>query len=363
MKLLRAYVLKEHVSPFLVTISGLTAAMLIGHVIKFAELVIAKGVSLLDILRLLLDLIPFLLSFTIPMACLIAMILAFGRLNADYELIAMRASGIAPARLILPFAVTALVLSGSLLILNDYVVPSAHLAFRRQLKAIGVKRPTAYIEPGMFIKEFSPYVIFVYQIEGKTMLHVRIYEPKPDGATRTIMASRGEFEPVSDGNSVQLKLFRGTVDEWDPEHPGSLYKVSFGTYSMQLTASDESESRINKKLKEMTFRELLQQRDQLLTQHIRTLPIDLEIHRRIAASFAPVVFMLFGLMLGLGPQHHERLLTFVWVLLMFLAYYLSSLAMSALALKEILPPWLAMWIPNAVGGTLSLLGVARAARR
>ena len=48
------------------------------------------------VLRLLLDLIPSLLSFTVPIATLIAMVMAFGRLSSDYELIAMRASGVAP---------------------------------------------------------------------------------------------------------------------------------------------------------------------------------------------------------------------------------------------------------------------------
>ncbi|MBI3323628.1 MAG: LptF/LptG family permease, partial [Candidatus Omnitrophica bacterium] len=61
MKLLRTYVLKEHIGPFLVTLGGLTAALLVGNILKFAELVIAKGVSVFDILRLLIYLIPSLL--------------------------------------------------------------------------------------------------------------------------------------------------------------------------------------------------------------------------------------------------------------------------------------------------------------
>jgi len=96
MKILRTYILREHVGPFVVTLSGLTVVLLIGNIIKLAELVIAKGVSIWDILRLLIYLIPYMLTFTVPLACLIAMVMAFGRLSADYEVIAIRASGIAP---------------------------------------------------------------------------------------------------------------------------------------------------------------------------------------------------------------------------------------------------------------------------
>ena len=363
MKLLRTYVLKEHLGPFLVTLGGLTAALLVGNILKFAELVIAKGVSIFDILRLLLYLIPSLLSFTIPMACLVSMVLAFGRLSSDYELIAMRASGVAPIRLVTPMLTVALLLSGAVLVLNDRVVPAAHLAFRKQLKTIGVKRPTAYLEAGTFIKEFAPYILFVYQVEGRLLSDVRIYEPKTHGPTRTIIASRGEFEPTTDGRGLRLKLSDGTIDEWDPQRPGSLYKVSFGTYTMTLSADADARRQLGKKLKEMTLWELDGERQAMTAQGVDPLPIDLEIHRTIASAFAAVVFVLFGLALGLGSHHHERLAIFVWVLGLFIAYHLLTVGMDAVALKRWLPPWLAMWVPNIVGAGAGGLSVWRVTRR
>ena len=155
----------------------------------------------------------------------------------------------------------------------------------------------------------------------------------------------------------------GTIDEWDPDHPGSLYKVSFGTYTMNLTMDPESRGRLAKKLKEMTFREL-QAEERLLQRHtIKALPVRLEFHRRIASSFAALVFILFGLAIGLGHHHHERLVTFVWVLGLFIAYYLTAIGMNALALSDWLPAWLTMWMPNLMGLGLGAASVAKAARR
>ena len=359
MKILRTYVLKEHVGPFLVILSGLTAVVLIGHIIKLAELVIAKGVSLFDVLRLLIYLIPYMLSFTIPIACLIAMIMTFSRLSSDYELIAMRASGVSPARLILPLLTVALVISGGMVILHDRVIPASHLAFRRQLKAIGVKHPTAYIEAGTFIKDFEPYILFVYQVDGAVLLNVRIYEPQPNGPTRTILAHRGQFEPLPGGNGVRLKLFDGTMDEWDAQRPGGLYKTSFVTYTLNLVSDAAQESRVGKKIKEMTFQELVKERRYLNAQGIDPLPITIEFHQKIASAFATFVFVLFGLALGLGLHHHERLIMFVWVLGVCMAYYLGALGANALALNNWLPPWLAAWVPNFIG---ILIGAARLAQ-
>lgn len=362
MKILRTYILKEHVGPFLVTLSGLTMVMLVGNIVKLADLVITKGVSVFDILRLLLYLIPYLLSFTIPIAALIAMVMAFGRLSGDYELIAMRASGVAPARLILPLLTAALLISGGVLLLNDRVVPSSHLAFRQQLKTIGLKRPTAYLEAGTFIREFAPYIIFVYHIEGKMLYHVRIYEPQPNGPTRTILAARGEFESLPNERGVQMKLYEGTADEWDLKNPGSFYKVAFGSYAMMLSTYDKATSKLEKKLKEMTFGELVKERRRLRADQIDPLPISLELHRKIAVSFATVVFVLFGLAMGLGLHHQERLVIFVWVLGVTMAYYLAAIGMNAIVLKGWLPAWLAMWLPNLVGGAMGSLKLAQAVR-
>ena len=362
MRILRTYILREHAAPFFVTMGGLTAVLLVGNIIRFTELVIAKGVSLFDILRLIIYLIPYMLSFTIPMACLIAMILAFGRLSSDYELIAMRAAGVAPFRLVFPMLIVGLVISGILFVVNDRLVPASHLAFRRQLKAIGIKQPTAYLEAGTFIKAFPPYTIFVYQVEGQKLSYVRIYEPQPEGPTRTIIADRGEFERLSDKRGVQLNLYDGTVDEWDPLRPGSFYKVTFTTYAMTLRSGQEDAERVSKKLKELTFKELIAERVRLSEQGIETLPVGLELHRRIASSFAALVFVAFGLAFGLRLHHHERLITYVWVLGVFMCYYLGTIGMNAIALKGWLTPIQAMWLPNLVGTAISSTMVARAVR-
>ena len=363
MRILRAYILKEHASPFFVTMGGLTAVLLVGNIIKFAELVVAKGVSLFDILRLMIYLIPYMLSFTVPMACLISMILAFGRLSADYELIAMRASGVAPIRLVFPMVLVGLVISTLLLIVNDRIVPASHLAFRRQLKAIGVKQPTAYLESGTFIKDFPPYTIFIYHVNGPMLESVRIYEPQPNGPTRTIIADRGEFERLPTKRGVQLRLYDGTVDERDPLHPGTFYKVTFTTYAMTLRSDQDDPERIGKKLRELTFKELLAERQRLSAEGIETLPISLELHRKIASSYAVLVFVLFGLAFGLRLHHHERLTSFLWVLMVFVTYYLAMIGTNALALKNWLTPAMAMWLPNLVGGAISSVMVLRAVRR
>ena len=133
---------------------------------------------------------------------------------------------------------------------------------------------------------------------------------------------------------------------------------------MTMTTDEDGGKRIAKKLKEMTFRELAWEERALAQQKItKVIPIKLERHRRIGSSFAALIFILFGLSIGLAPQHHERLVTFVWILVLFMSYYLMSIGTTALTIKGWVSPWLAMWIPNFIAGGFAAIRAWRAVRR
>ena len=95
MKILRSYLLKEFTTPLIMTICVLTFIMiLVGNLQKIADLVINKGVDIFSVLKLLLFMAPYIITYALPISVLIAVLLAFGRLSSDNEIIAIRSSGI-----------------------------------------------------------------------------------------------------------------------------------------------------------------------------------------------------------------------------------------------------------------------------
>ena len=102
MRILRNYILKEFFHSFLLSIIVFTFVLLVGNVIRLADLIINKGVGAFSVLKLFLYLVPWLLSFTLPIAALTAVILTFGRFSGDGELTAMKASGVSLYKIALP---------------------------------------------------------------------------------------------------------------------------------------------------------------------------------------------------------------------------------------------------------------------
>src|SRR3989338_3136707 len=238
MKILRNYFLKEFIGPLFLALGVLTFVMILGNLIKIADLVVNKGVDIFNVSKLLLLMIPYLLTYTLPIASLTAVLLSLGRLSGDNEIVAIRASGIHMFSLILPLLVVGLILSLVLVIFNDRVIPYAHFATRKTVMDIGVKNPTAALEPGIFINSFEKYILFIYRIDQNKLTNVRIYEPQgPDKPARTIVAKKVEFIAIPEKNMIKLKLIDGTSDEPNPENPSNYYKLNFKTYFMTLNMS------------------------------------------------------------------------------------------------------------------------------
>ena len=348
MKILRTYLLKELFWPFILSLSILIFIMLMGNLIKLFNLVINKGVSLTLVIKLILLLIPNILSYALPLAILSATLLTIGRLSADNEIIAIRASGINLYKLCFPIIVVGLVASLGSIPLNDRIRPNSLYASRKIVKQIGTKSPTAFIEAGTFIRTFQNYIIFIYGIHQNKLTNIRIYQPQEKGPTRTIIADRGEFRPVPEKDIVKLTLFDGSSDEPNPRDPSTFYKLNFKTYHLTLDIASGTEH-LQKKLKDMSIRELRLQMQELSKDNIEDItPIITEINKKLSFSFASLAFVLVGLPLAIWTRRREKFVGIGLSIALFVAYYILFLVGEVLSIRGFVYPGFGMWLADIV---------------
>lgn len=360
MKILRGYILKELAGPFFYSFVVFTFVMLIGNIIKLADLVINKGVDFLSVCKLFFYMLPWLFTFTIPMAVLTGTLLSFGRLAADNEITAMRASGISLYRLAIPLVTVGLIISLISVELNDWILPRLRFASRKLIAQIGIKNPTAYLEAGTFIKAFKNYIIFVYGIDKNKLSNIRIYQPQEGRPTRTIIAARGEFTSVPEKDIIRLKLVNGTSDEPNPKDPNNFYKLIFKTYYMTLDLREGRDINIQKKKSDMSFVELKEEVRKLSAEGINPAPLIIEINKKMSYSFASLVFILIGIPLALMARRGEKAIGFGLSLCVIVLYYILLLGGEALSIKGVINPALGVWLPNIILGTIGLILIFRA---
>ena len=357
MRILRNYILKEIAGPLIGSLAVFTFVLLVGNIFKLADLMINKGVDIIDVIRLFLYLIPYILSYTIPMAILTATMVCFGRLASDNEVTAMKASGISLYKIGLPVVVLAFLISLASVYLNDRILPASHFASYRLVKGVALKNPSAYLEPGIFIKTFKGYIVRIDKIEGKNLEGILIYQLQDKGPTRTVIAESGEFITHLNKGVITLRLSNGSVDEPNPQDPSIFYKLNFKTYDMTLDLDkDISLDDIKKvKPKSMTIKELKENIAKLKasggsSEHIiKEINERLtEIHRKIAMAFSSFVFVLVALPLAINTKKREKSVGFAMSLIILTLYYLILFGGMALSLRGMVPAIFGVWMANLI---------------
>ena len=355
MKILRNYILAECIVPFILSLSVLTSVFLLGNLIKLANMVVNKGVSLSLVGQVFLYYIPYILTYTLPISCLMAVILTFGRFSNDNEILAMRANGIRLKKLLWPVFVLGVILSLFSVILNIRIIPHAYHQQRKILKEVGTKNPTALLEAGTFIKDFKDQILFIYRIEGNKMYNVRIYQPQPDGKmTRTITAKEGEFTQVPGEDKIKLKLINGTSDEPDLENPNNFYKLKFNTFFRTLDLSKANNKKIEKKPQGMTLEEVRDKIKEMNDLNIKDVAhLKIEFHRKLIWAFAVLIFMMLGFPIAVVTHRREKTANVALAMLCAAIYYLLTLGCQALAVQGITPIGITMWMPNIIGAIVA----------
>ncbi|MFA5038397.1 MAG: LptF/LptG family permease [Candidatus Omnitrophota bacterium] len=355
MRILRNYILKEFLGAFLLAVFILTFVMLLGNMIKLAELIITKGISLWSAGKLFLYLIPFLFSFILPVSTLTAVLLSIGRLSGDNEIVAIRSSGISLFKILSPVVIVGIVMSLFAVILNNEIIPVSHFKSRETLVEIGSKNPMAALEAGTFITAFDRFIIFIYRIDGNKFSNIRIYEPQGENKPpRTIIAKKGEFILLPDKEILKLKLIDGTSDEINPSEPENFYKLNFKTYFMNIDFKKQSGKEVNKKAKDMTLKELREKISEFQSQGIGTAPLLTEIYKRSTLAFSCLVFIIIGAPFAMITRRREKSLNFGFAFLIMALYYLLLIGFETLSSEGKMDPALAMNMPNIIFGVLGL---------
>lgn len=383
MKILRTYCLKELLTPFFLSLSLFGFIFIVGNLVKLADLLVNRGVSIFDIIKILILLIPDLIGFILPTAALAAVLLVFGGFAQNNEITAMKASGVNIFRVMIPIMTIALMLSIGALFLIDQVQPRAKFASRMIINDMLTKKPTAYIESGRFIKDFKGYILRVRSVKGNQLEGVTIFQMRDGGPTRTIMAERGELVASNDNehNTVGLQLYNGTSDEPNPDDPTVVYKLNFDTFFLPaINVTESSSQKAKKKVKEMTLDELIiilrnmrQFKQDLIDEgksekDIRhdvqelTLRAKAEVHKKIAFSLATFCFVMIGLPLAIVTRRGEAVVSFSLSMAVVAIYYILFIWGGTLAVNGYLPAVIALWIPNVLAIAVSVFFMAKVVR-
>jgi len=351
------YILKEISAPTILSLLIFTFVLLMGRIPRLTELVINKGVPALEIVRLFAYLMPTFFSITIPLSFLLGILLAFGRLSADSEFIAFKASGVSLYNLVKPVFILAVLFTILTAWLTTSVIPTSKAAFKTKLFQIASSSINASIRPGVFNGDFKGIVLYVRGMDEQSgiMRDVFISDEREGETPAIIVAKEGRFISDPHQYTITLRLNHGSIHRRPPKGDRITYQtINFNKYDINLNTGGQASSRKrHRSHSELSWSELNQAISKKQnTQKVYSLLA--EKHERIVIAFAPLVLVLVGVPLGLQSQRSGKGAGFSLALLVFLVYYVLLSLAGNVAEHGILPAAVILWLPNfcfLIGGS------------
>ncbi len=354
----------------LLTFVLLTVVLLTQNVLRRFDELIAVGMTPADLGRAVWLILPVALSYAIPLAFLIGLLLAIRRMSGDGELVALRASGVGPTAFHVSFLGLGLIATA----LSAWLLGSIEYQARRDLVELfeRVAARGAIVEPGKF-RHTGGHTIFVEDRDREGDLRgIMIYDrTRPDVPLR-IFAARGHMDFDPEARELRIELEDGEVHvEPQPDTPDRYERVHFDGFSYRVDLRHLLSRELGPvRPKQMSEAELLR----VLARAAEGDPLQeldekdpreyaLEIQRRRALPFAPLLFAGLGVPIALASEHRSRKTGLVLGLLSAFAYYALGATAESLALADRLDPASAPWLPNAVAAAAALVLVWRGRNR
>jgi len=369
MKILDRYLVGQVLGTVIWAVSLLTMILVLGNVLRdLLGLLLSHQVPVSYIVTFIGYLLPFSLTYSIPWGVLVAVLLVFGRLSSDNELVALRANGIGMPRVCYPVFGLAIVFLGICLWINLYAAPISEVRLRSAAFDLASNDPLALFGSDEVIDQFPNRKIYVGKKEGSTLLNLYIFETNPQNLPmRVIYARRGTLEVDKKNEQILLHVFDARYEERDKSAPDDLKKMRHGITMREGVFPMSLEDLLRKaqngqRPNELTLDEL-HEAIQQTTDKGDDAAFKTEVSKRFSNAMAVFTFVLVGIPLAITAQRRETSVGIALSLIVAFSYFITIVLTDNVRHKPDLHPEYLIWLPNIVYLTLGAILYTRLARR
>jgi lipopolysaccharide export system permease protein len=302
----------------------------------------------------------------------------------------------------------AAVVTVALFFFHDLVLPEANHRAANLLGDISRKRPAAFIEPGVLIRDFQDYALYVEEVSAMSgnLKGIRVFTDNPGQDPTVTVAESGNIRMTNDGGYLELSLFNGETHGASRENAKDYFVAAF---KKQVVYIKNVDSRLERTAsegrgdREMGIAELLRNareakgaNAQLATERAEALDsiaaikarepdrasekrisqyesrIDqisknkksndavisqymVEVHKKFAIPAACLIFVLIGAPLGIMARRGGLAVGASYSVFFFIMYWVFLITGENLADKMLISPAVGMWAGNVF---LVLCGIA-----
>ena len=358
MKILDRYVLRETLVALLAGLVFFVSVFVVVDVFEKIDTYLDNHVPIRVVALFYAMGIPEITLQVLPMAMLLACLLALGQLGRSNELNAMRTAGLGPVRIAAPLIALALFVSVLAFVVNEVVLPDLN-ARRIRLYHVDIKKensetPQARTNLAYLGTGGRTFLIRSYLIPAREMREVVIQEVRDNVLTGRIDAASGRWEG---GRWVFRNGYTRRFDK-SGETAAQFNELTIPG----LKERPEDFAAGEEDPKGLSYWALQNYIDRLHQSGSRVQKYLVELYLKVSFPLTNLIVVLIGVALALRNRRGGLAFAFGLSVFISFVYYALIRTGQALGHSGALPPALGAWLGNIVFGALAVLLFRRARR-
>ncbi len=302
------YILRQLAVALLAVTTGLAALVWLTQSLRFIELVLDRGLSFFVFLELTSLMLPGFVAVIMPITTFIVVLFTYVRMNADREIVVMRAAGLSQLRLARPGILVAMASVGILYGLQLWLVPLSHGAFRGWQFEIRNQMAAILLQEGVFSSVGGDLTVYARErARDGTLRGILVHDARDAGQPVTILAEEGRITATPQGpRVVLLNGVRQQLERPAPGQPPRLTVLSFSENSLDLARASRQEEVRSRDMRERGLHELLSPDPAEGLRPNTVARFYAEGHQRLASPVSALSYALVALAVALTGQFRRH---------------------------------------------------------
>ena len=343
------YILREIWPTFLASLFVFIFIMMAARMLSITELIVTRGVRASQVAGMVLFLLPDILTFALPAVTLMSVVVAFLRLSADSEIIAMKSSGISLYQMLPPVITFSLVAFFACLAISAFAAPWGNRSFKDLLFKIAETKADLGIKERVFCEPFGDLVFYVnsFSRQERVLKDVFVVDRRDQEMTSTIVSDEARIITRPAERTITLLFLRGTIFLVEKDLESSR-TIKFNTYALNIGLKDVLADLASRR---KAPHELSP--GQLISQLKSTPETDKEYNRimrelleKLSIPLAVLLMGIIGVPLGAQMRGRGRSAGIGLSLMVFSMFYLFLMIIRSVCSAGVVSPVIGVWIPD-----------------
>ncbi len=351
------HVIQALLVPTMLGFGVFTFLFLMRFLLRISQLWIVHGAELQTVLWAVVYSLPHIMVLTIPMGLLVGSLIAFGRMSADFEIVALRAAGVSLLHLLPPVLIAATILWAATSWVYMSMMPWGNTSLlEMQWQTFTQRAFSNEVKPRVFNDDFPNLVLYVEDIVDQGREWRGVFAARTDADPPTILRAERAIPRIDeDGRRTYLEMINGVVIAAQDDPADVTVTLFDSRRELVWSENDSLLGQIGKDGRSMSLAEL---RSAIAARQSNGEPawdLQVEVHKKFAFPFACIVMGIIALPLGISTQRQTTASGFAIGTFVIVVYYVFAQNGEQQADVGQVAPWLGVWAGNIVLGIAALV--------